>query len=89
MRSLFSAGLLTAVLFLSAQAEAALVCPSGSHSCGANRGCCPAGSRCLPVSGCSVRPGDSPRDSSGVPCGKYKCRTGESCVRQEGQLRCR
>ena len=43
------------------------------------------GSRCLPVSGCSVRKGDTP----GVQCGKYKCRTGETCVRQDGQLRCR
>jgi hypothetical protein len=85
MRSLFPAVLLTAVLLLSAQAEAALVCPQGATSCGPNRGCCPAGSRCLPVSGCSVRKGDTP----GVQCGKYKCRTGETCVRQDGQLRCR
>jgi len=85
MRSLFSAVLLTAAVFLSSHAEAALVCPKGSHSCGPNRGCCPAGSECLPVSGCSIRPQDTP----GVQCGQYKCRAGEKCVRQEGQMRCR
>ena len=85
MRALLSAVVFTAVVLLSAQAEAALICPSGSTSCGANRGCCPPGSHCLPVSGCSVRPGDAP----GVQCGKYKCRAGEACIRQEGHLRCR
>ena len=85
MRSLLSTCVLVAVLFFSAQADAALVCANGSQNCGPNRGCCPAGSRCLPVSGCSKRSSDQ----LGVKCGKYHCRVGEACVRQEGQLRCR
>jgi hypothetical protein len=85
MRALFATFALTVVVLFSAHADAALVCASGSHSCGPTRGCCPAGSECLPVSGCSVRP----QDRLGVKCGKYQCRVGEVCIRQEGQLRCR
>jgi hypothetical protein len=85
MRLLLTLCAFTLVLFLSAQAQAQMVCPAGAHSCGPGRGCCPAGSKCLPGNGCSVRPGDR----LGIRCGALRCRVGEYCITQDGQKRCR
>jgi hypothetical protein len=86
MRTLLALCALLGVLIFSAQAQAQTrVCPKGSFSCGPRQGCCPNGSKCLPNNACSQRP----QDVAGVKCGKLRCRTGETCITQDGVRRCR